>query len=516
MEKYEVIERIGKGSFGEVSRISRKADGKELVWKEISFAKMNEKEKAQLVAEVNILREMKHPNIVRYYDRIIDKKNSTIYIVMEFCAGGDLGAIIKRNRRNNDYFNEELIWKILMQVCVALLACHEREAGKIIHRDIKPGNIFLDEGLNVKLGDFGLSKIMGEDSVYAYTHVGTPYYMSPEQISESRYNEKSDIWSVGCLIYEAAALHPPFQARSHLELARKIQEGRAERIPFRYSEELQNTISEMLSLNQQTRPSVQDILQKPLIALRLKEKQLKEVAANLKKQEEVLKEKEEKSSQQKEALKKREGEIEVKERKIKEARQIAEKENIGVEEPKRFKNFESFLEEGFEKVNRAETNIKKHEKGSPRKINTIQREKTTATNFSPRRALADLKPRDNNISPFEKEERTRLRSNEKPEEDFSRKSPLLRNEVCLRPNSRTRTYLMGESPKNRIEGISRNSPVRKPIEILRENQKEAEKDYFSFENILKRYDSNQREGRRPARDTTPNSRPPRRDSRGNF
>lgn len=70
---------------------------------------MNEKEKAQLVAEVNILRELRHPNIVRYVDRLIDKKNSKIYIVMEYCAGGDLGNIIKKNKRENDHFNEELI-----------------------------------------------------------------------------------------------------------------------------------------------------------------------------------------------------------------------------------------------------------------------------------------------------------------------------------------------------------------------------------------------------------------------
>jgi serine/threonine protein kinase len=81
-----------------------------------------------------------------------------------------------------------------------------------MHRDIKPGNIFLDRDQNVKLGDFGLSRVMGQESHYAYTHVGTPYYMSPEQISEKPYDEKSDLWSVGCIIYELAALKPPFEA----------------------------------------------------------------------------------------------------------------------------------------------------------------------------------------------------------------------------------------------------------------------------------------------------------------
>ena len=84
----------------------------------------------------------------------------------------------------------------------------------IIHRDIKPGNIFLDRGLNIKLGDFGLARILSENSIYATTNVGTPYYMSPEQIEAANYTEKSDIWSVGCLLYELSSLRPPFSGNT--------------------------------------------------------------------------------------------------------------------------------------------------------------------------------------------------------------------------------------------------------------------------------------------------------------
>ena len=193
MEKYEVLERVGKGSFGAVTKIRRKSDSKILVWKEIEYGKMKEKEKQQLVSEVNILRELRHPNIVKYYDRIIDKTNCKIYIVMEYCERGDIGQLIKKCKRENDFLSEDVIWKIFMQILLALQACHMREAGKILHRDIKPGNVLLDSNMNVKLGDFGLSRILGENSIYAETRVGTPYYMSPEQITDSRYNEKSDI-----------------------------------------------------------------------------------------------------------------------------------------------------------------------------------------------------------------------------------------------------------------------------------------------------------------------------------
>lgn len=226
MEKYEVVSSIGKGSFGVVRMIKRKADGKILVWKEMNYSLMSSREKQQLVSEVNILRELNHPNIVKYYDRIVDRKEATVYIIMEYCSGGDVGSFLKKSKKTKEYISEEVIWKVFSQVVSALAECHYRKGGKILHRDIKPANIFIDAQNNIKLGDFGLSRLMNEDSEFAQTHVGTPYYMSPEQIQEAKYNEKSDIWSAGCLLYEMAALHPPFEAANSLSLAFKIQQGK--------------------------------------------------------------------------------------------------------------------------------------------------------------------------------------------------------------------------------------------------------------------------------------------------
>jgi serine/threonine protein kinase len=98
---------------------------------------------------------------------------------MEYCEGGDISNLIKNSKKSRKHLPEDLIWIILSQMLSALDACHRRKE-KIIHRDLKPGNVFLDSHQNVKLGDFGLSRVMGEDSVFATTHVGTPYYMSPE------------------------------------------------------------------------------------------------------------------------------------------------------------------------------------------------------------------------------------------------------------------------------------------------------------------------------------------------
>ncbi|XP_072512759.1 serine/threonine-protein kinase Nek2 [Salminus brasiliensis] len=267
-EQYEVLCTIGSGSYGKCQKIKRKSDGKILVWKELDYGTMAEAEKQMLVSEVNLLRELKHPNIVRYYDRIIDRTNTTLYIVMEYCEGGDLASLISKCIKDRRYLEEELILRVMAQLALALKECHGRSNGgsTVLHRDLKPANIFLDAKQNVKLGDFGLARILKHDTSFAKTFVGTPYYMSPEQMNRMSYNEKSDIWSLGCLLYELCALSPPFTAYNQKELAEKIKEGKFRRIPYRYSEELNTLLSRMLHLKDYLRPSVDSILQSSLIS----------------------------------------------------------------------------------------------------------------------------------------------------------------------------------------------------------------------------------------------------------
>ena len=289
MENYEVIGMIGKGNFGTISKIRRIADKKILVWKELNYGLMSDKEKQQIVSEVNILRELRHPNIIRYYDRIIDKKLQKIYIIMEYCQNGDLNQLIKKCKMNKTNIAEDMIWKIFSQIVLAIHYIHNFKEGKILHRDIKPSNIFLDSENNIKLGDFGLSRELGENSNFAYSHVGTPYYMSPEQIDEIRYNEKSDIWSLGCFLYEISYLNPPFLAKNQIQLAMKIKNGKIEKTNDKYSNELFRVISWMLSVNPENRPSSDDLLNIPEISIRLREKRIKETIAKIKSFEENLK-----------------------------------------------------------------------------------------------------------------------------------------------------------------------------------------------------------------------------------
>ena len=292
-ENFEPILLIGKGNFGSITKIRRKSDGKILVWKELNYGSMKEKYKHHITSEINILKELNHPNIVKYYDRIIDTENTKIYIIMEYCPGGDLNQLIKRCKQQKQYINEDIIWKIFSQVASALYACHTNKSGKILHRDIKPSNIFLDNDNNVKLGDFGLSLMLNNEKNFAYSNVGTPYYMSPEQVDENKYNEKSDIWSLGCFLYELTTLHPPFEAHNHLSLALKIKSGKIDRIPDKYSNNLSKVIFRMLNTDPGKRPSIKDIISFPEVNIRIKERKVKDGYQKLKKYENELKLKEE-------------------------------------------------------------------------------------------------------------------------------------------------------------------------------------------------------------------------------
>merc|ERR550514_1678038 len=292
-DAYELMEEIGAGSFASVHRIRRKADGRILVWKEIRYGNMNDREKQQLVAEVNILRELRHPNIVRYYDRVIDKQRRKIFVVMEYCEHGDLGSVVKANRKHNDAMPEDTVWKIFTQIVQALHECHTRLAGKILHRDLKPSNVLIDAQHQVKLGDFGLARMMGEGSEFCRTQVGTPYYKSPEQVAGAWYNEKSDIWSTGCLLYEMTTNVPPFVAESHVQLAMRIRQGLQKRIPRRYSEELQRVIAWCLEQEPDRRPTTEDLLKVPIVSVRVKEWRLREHHTYLKQQREELRRREE-------------------------------------------------------------------------------------------------------------------------------------------------------------------------------------------------------------------------------
>jgi NIMA (never in mitosis gene a)-related kinase len=363
MDKYELLEVIGSGSFGMIRKIRRKRDNKILVRKEIDFRKMNEKERKQLVTEVNILRDLHHPNIVKYYERIIDKENCLIYIIMEYCEGGDLAALIQKCRKDRILIPERFIWFIFTQLILALHECHygTKADGSprpaILHRDLKPDNVFLSNNIinsytHIKLGDFGLARIINNpETDFAKTYAGTPYYMSPELINEQAYNNKSDIWSLGCLIYELCALEPPFQAKTQILLAKKIKEGKVLDIPKEYSQDIRQLIRSMLNVTLSKRPSTIDFLKSEKVRSYIYQINLEEKEIKLKHYENELKQYEKRIKNKEKGYLMKERELEERERIIKEK----EKKYKLLEENTHKENKENILFMEYERVLR-ETN----------------------------------------------------------------------------------------------------------------------------------------------------------------
>ena len=191
--------------------------------------------------ESDVLKQLKHPNIVAYKESFLEK--GRIVIIMEYCEGGDLSKLIKKNSEIELHFSEPqaIIW--FYQLAKALEVIHSLN---ILHRDIKSSNIFLSKDGSLKLGDFGISKIMNNSCDVAHTLVGTPLYMSPELCSNQPYASKSDIWALGCVFYEICALHQPFVSPSLLALISKITKEHPDSLPERYSNTLKDLIFSML------------------------------------------------------------------------------------------------------------------------------------------------------------------------------------------------------------------------------------------------------------------------------
>lgn len=270
LEDYEVLGIVGSGSFGTCYKVCHKNTKQTYVWKAIDYGRLTEEKKQLLVSEVNLLSKLNHPNILQYFDRILHRETTTLYIITEWCQSGDLGALIKDSRKEGKLFDESFIWKALHQISKALQVCHTRlHQITLLHRDIKPANVFIDAKGNFKLGDFGLAR-SEEDCSYSDNIVGTPYYMSPEIIKGRKYDRKSDIWALGCLIYEMCALSPPFRGTTLQELMSNIRSGLYPPIPEIYSENMKKIVSFMLSVKKEFRPTVEMILHHPLVIMNIK------------------------------------------------------------------------------------------------------------------------------------------------------------------------------------------------------------------------------------------------------
>ncbi|XP_065592367.1 serine/threonine-protein kinase Nek1 isoform X4 [Cyrtonyx montezumae] len=234
MDKYIKVQKIGEGSFGKAILVKDKENSQQYVIKEINISKMSNKEREESRREVAVLANMKHPNIVLYRESF--EENGCLYIVMDYCEGGDLFR--KINAQKGVLFSEDQ-------------------------------NIFLTKDGTIQLGDFGIARVLSSTVELARTCIGTPYYLSPEICQNRPYNNKSDIWALGCVLYEMCTLKHAFEAGNMKNLVLKIISGSFPPVSMHYSYDLRSLLSQLFKRNPRDRPSVNSILEKNFIAKRV-------------------------------------------------------------------------------------------------------------------------------------------------------------------------------------------------------------------------------------------------------
>lgn len=255
-EDFIIKEKIGSGSYGVVFKVVRKVDRVTYAMKEIDLAGMSRKEQEECIRETRVLSSLESDFIIKYYDSFLER--GKLYIVTEYAGNGNLHDHIKKQKTR---LEEELVWRLFIQILLGLNHMHKK---KILHRDVKTLNVFLDDKLNVKLGDMGVAKILSTQTNFAKTIVGTPYYLSPELCEDKPYNEKSDVWALGVVLYECCTQRHPFDADNQGALILKILRGKYPPVNG-YSQEMVDIIKRCLTQAASRRPDTNKLLSLPVI-----------------------------------------------------------------------------------------------------------------------------------------------------------------------------------------------------------------------------------------------------------
>ena len=276
--KYRVGKAVGKGGYAVVYKGARVSDGLPVAVKKVDIRGMPDKKRERCLREVQLLGNVTHGNVVRMLDSFLDDRY--LVIVFEWADGGDLRRFVRARREAKKPLDEPEIWTVFAQIVDALAHLHRRDVG-VAHRDVKPANVLVVNGV-VKLADLGLGKRVDEgdapsgagedeasDEVSAdggmRSKVGTPYYVAPEIVRGDAYGLKSDVWSLGCLLYELAALRSPFEMTGPgadvKHVFRRI--GKHEFVPLtengRHSHALVSLITVMLDADPRKRPTMETV-----------------------------------------------------------------------------------------------------------------------------------------------------------------------------------------------------------------------------------------------------------------
>lgn len=256
---YRRLRLLGQGSFGKAFLARDLSDNELCVMKQVRLEKMDAKARDTAVREAVALRRVHHPNVVRFREVFV--RSGWLCLVMDFADGGDLCAAVKERARAKVPFEESAVLECFSQVADAVHFVHMQ---KMVHRDIKSRNIFLCRTGRALLGDFGLVRLLESTCELAHTRVGTPYYLSPEIIRKQPYNYKTDVWSLGVLAYEVAALVRPFVGTLET-LPKVILKGAYDPLGSHYSQTLHDLVAGMLKVDPIQRLDLATALAMPIL-----------------------------------------------------------------------------------------------------------------------------------------------------------------------------------------------------------------------------------------------------------
>ncbi|XP_012937764.1 uncharacterized protein LOC101851545 [Aplysia californica] len=256
---FEKIRIVGKGAYGAAVLYKKKDDESLVILKEINMHDLNVNERQLALNEVSVLAMLDHPNIISYYDSF--EEDGVLMIEMEYADNGTLAQFLSKQDRP---LEEREILLMFQQIVAAIRHIHSHN---ILHRDLKTDNIFLTKEGVVKIGDFGISKMMGSANKGAETVLGTPYYISPEMCEGKLYSFKSDIWALGCILYEMACFQKTFEGSNLPALVNKIMKGQFAPVKGNYSEEFKEIVTDMLRRSPEDRPEANTIMYQRLPSL---------------------------------------------------------------------------------------------------------------------------------------------------------------------------------------------------------------------------------------------------------
>ncbi|KAH7728604.1 NEK/NEK8 protein kinase [Aphelenchoides avenae] len=241
MDHFKKIGVAGRGAHGICHICELEGTRQKFIVKVVTLEGASEKEKNAILSEADLLHRLSHPNIIRMYTAFV--VDVQLHIVMQYAEGGTLATLIEH--RKGEYFRQDEVLHYFTQI---LLALHYLHSKKILHRDLKTQNILLNRKKTiVKLGDFGISKELQSKNL-ASTVIGTPNYLSPEICNGKKYDEKTDMWSLGCVLYELTELQKAFHGDSVPSLVLSITMGKYGSLSTHVSEEMRELISGLLSV----------------------------------------------------------------------------------------------------------------------------------------------------------------------------------------------------------------------------------------------------------------------------